>query len=253
MEKNINPILRYRTLYLSCKSLMISYKIIGKLIDLDNNNLLNNIDTYSGSGIGVLISGLLAIGYKPVQMKDMFIKIFSSNHFMVDDEEQDRRLINMIKIFLSNFSGSLIDLYMTTGNSLIVPLFDTHTDDLVLFNYRDHPDLLVSDLIRWSLDNPYNNNRGRYTYPGIVDRFPTSYLDSEKILSIVVVHDTMTLQKVKERNNNIDAILLDDEETFSLDHNTIKKFIDEGSHAKLYDIRSSIKAYRYPKWNFKQV
>lgn len=217
-----------RVLFLSCNSIFGLYKILGNLIIQELNGKLQNIDIYSGCGTGILISTFLAMGYdirdiityfaKNLPVKDYFIEYgYASSPIDID------------KLFVSDIT--LSDLYASTGNSLVIPVYDRILDDIKILNCREDYGMKIKDCLNIALSNPYYSDTDITSLVNVT-MFPDVFSESTPVLSVVVTHKTQTLFEVKKvkkvRGKNLEVYILEEDEMLILDNNQIGKAVFEG-------------------------
>lgn len=242
-----------RTLYLSCSSTLLMYKLLGNLLYLEEERKLTTIDTYSGSGLGTIISFMIASGHSTEDIVKRYKSTFNTSHETIQEMSKDgkSRLTSFIDS-LTDVNLTLFDFFLKTGSCFVIPVYDLESNDIILFNHRDHPDVTIRELIMMSLSTPYDDTK--YCYVELVCRYPIELLSSEPVLSIIVIHNTMTLYEVKRKIDNITSYVLDDEDEYFLVPETIELFLTEGYMNRVpYQKKSQVRVYKYPKHNFKQV
>lgn len=214
-----------RILFLSCNSIFGMYKLLGNLMYLEDENYFNTIDTFSGCGLAILIAAFLSLKYKVRDIICYFVKFLPLKDYFIEFGYSD--IINVDNIFYSTYT--LGDLYINTGNSLVIPIYDRTLRDVKIMNYRDNHSLLIKDLLKIAISNPYSSEDNETSMVNItmfpIDIFPTEV----NILSIVISHRTQTLYLIKNYNrDNLIIFMLDDDDEFILDYNQIGKCISEG-------------------------
>ena len=190
------------------------FSILGALQYAKDNDLLNNITTYSGTSIGSIICYLLIIGYSPIEILVCVCVNQVLDHFKNLD------LINLVNgkgavefIHLQNFLEKLTldktehlltleELYTKFGSKLICCTYNLTKQRIEYIDYENHPKLSCITALRMSSNIPlffekfwYNNFE--YIDGGIADNFPISITDKSgnQILGINTIENSSNIKK----------------------------------------------------------
>ena len=172
---------------------------IGSLKALNDKNLLNNIKECIGTSAGSLIALLLALKYKITEIEKLtykvdftnFINITSENifnfpnEFGIDDGNNYQKFIEiLIKAKIGKKEITFKELFNYSNIKLTVIATNLSTQSLVIFNYLNTPDMIVSIAVRMSCSVPlyfkpvlYNNDL--YIDGSVLNNYPIN-LSSDK-------------------------------------------------------------------------
>ena len=149
---------------------------LGALKYLDENNLLNNINTYCGVSVGSIICFLLIIGYKYNELYKFIMNLDIKKFINIDINlflekyglNDGKDIINILKIFMKkkNIKENITfkELYELTNKELIISVSNINDKKVEYFNYKNYPNFEVLLSIRMSFSIPlifspviYNN------------------------------------------------------------------------------------------------
>lgn len=149
---------------------------LGALKYLDENNLLNNINTYCGVSVGSIICFLIIIGYKYNELYKFIMNLDIKKFINVDINlflekyglNDGKDIINILKIFMKkkNIKENITfkELYELTNKELIISVSNINDKKVEYFNYKNYPNFEVLLSIRMSFSIPlifspviYNN------------------------------------------------------------------------------------------------
>ena len=141
---------------------------LGPLEVLEDLGLLKNIEEYTGSSAGAIISFLLVIGYTILEIIQLTINIdFSKN--IIDIKIRDffinygldsgDKLYNLFKIFSKakdiDENITFQQLYEINNKNLTIVATCINTSTSEYFNYINFPDVKVLDALRASCSIPF--------------------------------------------------------------------------------------------------
>jgi len=193
----------------SYKGLCISsggYKgfgILGALAILDLEGYFEETYMYSGCSVGSILTLLLAVGWKPIELFRKAIKVKVFNGFQDIDIEQFKDELGIMSneplthelesLMLEKRDDipTLLELH-EEGKYVSFSVFDRLTKRGYKIDYRSHPNVLSTDAAMWSANIPFvfpavdvdgmSLLDGAFTNP-----FPIDYIDKgERVLGIVV-------------------------------------------------------------------
>ena len=149
---------------------------LGALKYLDENNLLNNINTYCGVSVGSIICFLLIIGYKYNDLYKFMLNLDIKKFINIDINlllekyglNDGKDIINILKIFMKkkNIKENITfkELYELTNKELIISVSNINDKKVEYFNYKNYPNFEVLLSLRMSFSIPlifspviYNN------------------------------------------------------------------------------------------------
>jgi predicted acylesterase/phospholipase RssA len=178
-------------------------KALGFLSPLEQDGMLNHIDTFCGVSVGAILSLLLVSGYdiREIVREASALNIFQqldtlnitqmiSNKGLISNEPVRRRLSELM---LEKFGSipSLHGLYMYTGRSLITVTLNATDEECVMMGPSTHPDISCVDAVMFSMNIPFVFYQLIYMGKTYVDGalcnpYPVDYFDDgrTKILGI---------------------------------------------------------------------
>lgn len=171
---------------------------IGALQKLDEEGILKNIKNYSGSSIGGLIITFIAIGYKPIELFEIFnidiTKYVKFNYKNIFNKYGANDCIKIDKIFQImlekkniHHNITFIELFNLINKKITIT--GTNLSDVkpIRFNYINTPHIKVIDALKIT-----------YRIPVIFEPY---FLD-KKIYVDGALLDPLPLEKLYESNNN---------------------------------------------------
>ena len=190
---------------------------LGALQYLEDNKLLESINTYIGTSIGGIILYLLAIGYKPIEI----IVYFCTNSFLTKFSVVDVISLtngtgmydwNIINSFLEKMTLDKIGKFLTLrelkevyNKNLIVITYNFTNKKEEEISYINHPNMSCLVALRLSANLPLVFSRYRYLNcyyldGGFINNLPVNLVDDiDKAIIINLVNYTN-----KEENESED-------------------------------------------------
>ena len=169
---------------------------LSAVYELQKRNMLSTLERVSATSIGVFIAICLILGqdlseliqilfdYDFRELKDINIKgILGESHSIMKGE----KIYDLFeKTMSSNIKQvTLDDLYEISGGiELIAVSFCVSTSKLVYINYKSHPDLLVTDLVRMCTAiplvlPPFRLSNKLYVDGGVINNTPCNVLSKD--------------------------------------------------------------------------
>lgn len=198
--------------------------LLGAIKYLEDQNIIENIDTFIGTSIGGIISILLIIGYKSIDIykfseifdmtnildidiNNIFTK-FSINNDNVFDIIYDK-LLESKNI---NPNITLIEFYKKTKKKLICTTVCLTTKEVEYISYKNYPDLSLKLLYKMTsaiplLFPPIEYKNKLYIDGGLIDNFPISIIEDSKIENIIGIDLKSDYYKKREINNIINYFI----------------------------------------------
>ena len=167
----------------------ISY--IGILKYLEENNILENIDTFVGTSVGSIMALLISIGYTSDQILEIIKKIdFQKlqnittdsvlnvfNTYGIDNGEKFMNILNiLIEKKTQKNNITFLELFNKTGKKLIISTTCVNKKKLECYNYLEHPNMEVNVVIRMAISipllfSPVEYNNSYYVDGGLLNNF----------------------------------------------------------------------------------
>jgi len=166
--------------------------MLGALIYLEKNNIIDSITNIGGTSIGALIGSLLCI-MKPSEIQckingmfgfkesDINIKNLFINYGVIGDNH----LVNFVgNLFIEklNTIPTMLELYNISKKELDIYTVNINRQQLEKLNYKNTPDLLISNAVHMSINLPFlftkvKYNNSYYVDGGIIENFPWKYYE----------------------------------------------------------------------------
>ena len=139
---------------------------LGALKYLDENNLLNDINTFCGVSVGSIICFLLIIGYKYNDLYKFIMNLDIKKFINIDINlfidkyglNDGKDIINILKIFMKkkNIKENITfkELYELTNKELNISVSNISDKKVEYFNYKNYPNFEVLLSIRMSFSIP---------------------------------------------------------------------------------------------------
>ena len=139
---------------------------LGALKYLDENNLLNDINTFCGVSVGSIICFLLIIGYKYNDLYKFIMNLDIKKFINIDINlfidkyglNDGKDIINILKIFMKkkNIKENITfkELYELTNKELNISVSNISDKKVEYFNYKNYPNFEVLLSIRMSISIP---------------------------------------------------------------------------------------------------
>lgn len=168
---------------------------IGCIKALEELNLVNNFKFFGGSSVGSLIALLLSIDYRSDEMFTTLKKVNLNslrelkitNILQTYGISDTNRLGSLVKFCLmeKGLSPALTfkQLFDIKKNVLVITGTNINSRESVYFNYRDTPNMLITDALKISMCIPFffnavNLNENIYVDGGLMDPLPSEYIKS---------------------------------------------------------------------------
>lgn len=203
---------------------------LGALKCLEEENCLN-LQTYVGTSVGAMISGLLAIGYNIQEIYDFILyfdfrtfKNISMSSILTDYGFDDGKIMifilkKLIKNKVGNPDITLKELYEKTNKKLIIHSVCVNTKKSCFFDYENEPDMPVYLAIRMSISIPYLFTAVKYKDKlyvdgAIKDNYPMNIVNNEDLSNTIglFIHSNNnddTITNLEEYSMSIFNCLLD--------------------------------------------
>ena len=198
--------------------------LLGAIKYLEDIDIIKNIEIYAGTSIGLLISVLLIIGYKTIDIYK-FTKLFDmtksinfninnllTNYSINECDTYELIIVELLKNKNIDAKISLLEFYKITKKKVIGTTVCLNKRKIEYISHENYPELDILTFIRMSTAVPllfppifYNNNH--YIDGGLLDNFPIAIFDNqlEKVIGINIVSEYFV---IKEMKNIIDYLLL---------------------------------------------
>ena len=198
--------------------------ILGAIKYLEENNIIENIDTFIGSSIGGLICILLIIGYKSTDIYK-FSEIFDMSNIMDIDINNiftkfsinNDNVFNLIydKLLISKNIDpniTLMEFYKKTKKKIICTTVFITTKEAEYISYENYPELPLKLLYKMTsaiplLLPPVEYNNKLYVDGGLIDNFPISIIDESKLENVIGIDLKSDYYKNTEINNIINYFI----------------------------------------------
>lgn len=184
---------------------MKGFLIIGALIKLFKTGYLDEVHTFIGCSVGVIISALLASGYKPEEIAEDALQVdifhdsieltlsdFKNNVGIISNRDIKKLLSDKI---IARFGKivTLKELYDITGITLVSVTLNLTTDTTEYLSWETEPNISVVDAALLSINIPLLFYKLEYKGNIYIDGafgnpYPVDYLDNgkRKILGISI-------------------------------------------------------------------
>lgn len=196
---------------------------LGALQYLSDNNMIHGIKKYFGTSSGTILSLLLIVGYKPIELLTFICteKVYKkmgglnlTNIFLTGKPlmsfEPIKEALELLIVEKLGYTPTMRDLKEHFDVEFTVTTYNLTDDKREYINHKTHPDLSVISAIRMSssyplLFEPYCCDGKLYLDGGIVDNFPIERTDpNEKSLGVITLNPQ---KKYSHELNNIDFAL----------------------------------------------
>lgn len=198
--------------------------ILGAIKYLEDNNIIENIDTFIGTSIGGIICILLILGYRSTDIYK-FSELFNMNEIMEININSiftkfsinDDNIFNIIYDKLLESKNidpniTLIEFYKKTKKKIICSTVCLTTKKIEYISYENYPDLSLKLLYKMTsaiplLLPPVNYNDKIYVDGGLIDNFPISIIDDSKLHNVIGIDLKSDYYKKIEINNIINYFI----------------------------------------------
>lgn len=214
-----------KTILVLCGGGMKGIYILGGLKYLEEQNLLTNIQTYTGTSFGGILSLYLNIGYTVDELYK-FAKLFDFtkstdinfdinyifNNYSINTYDNLDVILNK-SISLKNIDPNitLLELYKKTKKKLILCTVCIDTKESEYISYETYPDLNIKTAIKMTMSvpilfPPVKHNNKLYVDGGLLNNFPIDIFENnlENVIGINLHTDFLY---VKDYDNIINYIL----------------------------------------------
>jgi predicted acylesterase/phospholipase RssA len=203
---------------------MKGISLLGAIKYLEENNIIDNIDTFIGTSIGGIICILLIIGYKSTDIYK-FSEIFDmSNIIDIDINSLFTKFsINNDNVYNLIFDKllesknidpniTLIEFYKKTKKKIICTTACIITKEVEYISYENYPELPLKLLYKMTsaiplLLPPVEYNNKLYVDGGLIDNFPISIIDESKLENVIGIDLKSDYYKNTEINNIINYFI----------------------------------------------
>jgi NTE family protein len=230
---------------------------IGAIKFLDEQNMLNNIQSYTGSSFGALLSCMLIIGYNPMELEDFVIKFNFKNlqnieienfltHYGIDNG--NLLLIALRCMFIQrsiDIDITFKELYNNTYKKLTVTSVCVEERKVIYFNHINTPNMKVLLALRMSISIPFFYTPvcykdKHYIDGGILDNFPLHLFSKKdnRVLGIRINDRQQSIDNIEDYTISIIQMLIgqiDKLKTFEKDHRVIE-ISTEDIHVIQFDL-----------------
>lgn len=214
-----------KTILVLCGGGMKGIYILGGLKYLEEQNLLTNIQTYTGTSFGGILAFYLNIGYTVDELYK-FAKLFDFtkstdinfdinyifNNYSINTYDNLDVILNK-SISLKNIDPNitLLELYKKTKKKLILCTVCIDTKESEYISYETYPDLNIKTAIKMTMSVPilfppikYNNKL--YVDGGLLNNFPIDIF-TENLENVIGINLHTDFLYVKDYDNIINYIL----------------------------------------------
>lgn len=188
---------KFHSLVLSGGSIKGIY-LLGAIKFLEEKNIINNIKYYGGTSIGAIITLLLMIGYKSIEIftaiscSDTFEKINNQTlyvsafniitYFGIYDFENICEIIKKMIIKKIGYIPTLWKLEKITKKRYYCTTYNLSDKITEYISARNYPNLNVIDALHMTANLPimfdkFNYNNKIYIDGGFSDNFPIKYME----------------------------------------------------------------------------
>lgn len=141
--------------------------MLGALHYIDQLGYIDNFTTFIGSSVGAIISFLLCIGYKPLEiykivknldlnkMYNISILKFIKKFGFCDSSEIDNVCIDLLKKKNINQNITFKQLKKFSGKSLYICTVNVNQQKYCFFSYKTSPDMKILDALKMSYSIPF--------------------------------------------------------------------------------------------------
>lgn len=183
----------YKTIVLSGGSIR-GLALLGSLQYLEDNHMLDSIDTFIGTSMGAIISYFISIGYTPTELitdvcqsnwfKDLKKKI--SMYHLITKKGILNYTDSMIP-YLKSFTykkrstiPTLLELYNDYGKELVVCTYNLTQQKQLFISYKTHPELNCLLALQMTssiplLFEPFIYENDMYIDGAVLNNFPLNY------------------------------------------------------------------------------
>jgi len=171
------------------------------------------VDTYTGTSIGSVISLLLICGYAPMEIfhrayqREKFFDLKTESVWQIFEkigllsiDSFTQQIEDLVKEKMGNVP-TLRELFERTQKTLIVASANVTEENIVYFSPKSHPDLSSIDAVKMSCNLPVicqklSHQGHLYVDGGVLDGFPIQQVDDghSPILGVVVLGTDSSLK-----------------------------------------------------------
>jgi len=251
---------QYDTLVLSGGSVN-GITLLGSLQYLYDNDKLNHIKNYYATSVGTIISYLLILGYKPIEI---LLKIISEK--VLDNFKK----INILKLARGNggfewqnIEDFLIELTLTKceqpmsfqdiydryGIKFICCTYNLSLQKLEYMSVDTHPKLLCTSAIRMSANIPllfsrYKFKNNYYIDGGLADNFPIGIVPNNSIvlgLNLAIVQLDEKIVQNKSKTQKAHDVSDVEQQNTTPPHNTIALNTELNADIEVNELKTEMK------------
>lgn len=253
----------YKSLCISGGSIK-GFLMLGCLQYLFEENIIKEIQNFSGTSVGSILCYLICIGYQPIEilsyittnkvlekLKNMDIINFINKKGLLDFNIIHEHLLQMTL----NKTGKelkMSDIKNDYGKNLYITTYNITLNKEELISCDTHPDLNCLTAIRMSCNVPllfsdFKYNEYHYIDGAYSNNFPIEVLDKKDIIGITIDYDIKYNFENNDNDNNIFSyisylMLL---ENYKKQKNKINNILENNPTCKIYTIKSN-----FPSFNF---
>jgi NTE family protein len=189
---------------------------LGALHALYELNILQNIQTFSGTSVGSLILFLYIIGYTPNDMYELIKKIdlskvkkiavplFLNEYGLNSGDKLMTILHKLITSKKINIKITFSELFEKFKKTFIITSVNINEQKIEYFSHLSHPNMEVIQAIRMSISIPFvftpvSFNNCMYVDGGCIDNFPISYFsdDIDDVIGICTTENNTEKTKIE--------------------------------------------------------
>lgn len=187
---------------------------LGALHALEENSILNNINTISCSSVGAVIGTLYSIGYRPIELNEIFMESNFSKmkspqkggiftHYGIDNGNRFMKVVTeLMKAKGINSEITFEEHFALTNKKLIITGSCLDDRKIYYFSKDTYPKMLVSKAIRISIAFPFFftpiDFEGKlFSDGGCIDNYPISIIEN-KLNEIIGIYLSDAKTEVKK-------------------------------------------------------
>jgi len=249
----------YKSLVLSGNSTN-ALKTLGAIQFLFENNILNHVEKYYATSSGTVISVLLIIGYKPLEIislicyKKMYKSVGLLNFFNIFNDktllsfEPLAKFLDFLIMSKIGYIPTIIDLKNKYNVEFTLTTYNLTDEKKEYVNYKNYPNLSVLDGIRMSCSFPFvfeafRYNDKEYIDGGFVDNFPVGCTDPEDLCLGILTKNPTRNESTGYTFGFLMKLLLVFVQTSTLDK------INDASHCDFIILETSTNFFNFTSTN----
>ena len=192
--------------------------IVGAIQQFFKFNDINNVNKYSGSSAGAIISLLLIIGYTPTELKEIFFELdfakFRDIKFtnIMDNYGFDNgdKVTNLIRAMLITKNVDLnitfIDIYNKYAKEFNIPGSCITKNCAEYFNHYNTPNMKILEAIRITISyplvyTPITLNDNIYVDGALIEPYPNRFVKEDDVPIGFVLDDVSKIESSNKINS----------------------------------------------------